>query len=422
MPAVRHPIGATTAPAPAQATERSNEASEASEEEAAAPDDQAESDQPVGGDPEDTDPSSLTEFHSTLDPYGTWTEDPTYGTVWTPSRDAVGSDFTPYVSGGHWLYDDDDYLWASDYPWGWAPFHYGRWVYGPSLGWGWIPGRTYAGAWVSWRYGVGGSGYVGWAPLAPTWCWRGGVAVGVGFVPVAPYAFVPTAHLFAPVLGAHLVTGPQVRSVAMSTRPWTAPTTAGGGRVLAHPTVGGPPPSVLHISTRQMAGAALHDPGIARARAFAQSRGSGAPLGGTTGARTARSMTSRSGRPASRPADVGASHFGGRLGAGFVGSPPLAPAYGGTPRPYFGDRASVGSMGAAARGGTSMEGSHVAPSGGGFGSPAGHGAVSPPVRSTPSFQGGGGGGFHGGGGGGYHGGGGGFHGGGGGGGHGGGRR
>jgi len=99
MPAVRHPIGATTAPAPAQATERSNEASEASEEEAAAPDDQAESDQPVGGDPEDTDPSSLTEFHSTLDPYGTWTEDPTYGTVWTPSRDAVGSDFAVCLRG-----------------------------------------------------------------------------------------------------------------------------------------------------------------------------------------------------------------------------------------------------------------------------------------------------------------------------------
>ena len=127
-------------------------------------------------------PSALSDFRSTLEPYGTWTDDPSYGTVWVPSPSVVGPDFTPYVSAGHWAYDSD-YAWVSDYDWGWAPFHYGRWVYGPGMGWEWIPGRTYAGAWVSWRYGVDDWAYVGWAPLAPTWCWRGGVAVGIGFVP-----------------------------------------------------------------------------------------------------------------------------------------------------------------------------------------------------------------------------------------------
>ena len=36
-------------------------------------------------------------------------------------------DFVPYTTAGHWVYDDD-YVWVSDYDWGWAPFHYGRWV------------------------------------------------------------------------------------------------------------------------------------------------------------------------------------------------------------------------------------------------------------------------------------------------------
>src|SRR3984957_14695181 len=72
----------------------------------------------------DTDPSALTDYRSTLDPYGTWVDDPNYGTVWVPNADQVGSDFTPYVSAGHWTYDDeDDYVWISDYAWGWAPFH-----------------------------------------------------------------------------------------------------------------------------------------------------------------------------------------------------------------------------------------------------------------------------------------------------------
>src|SRR5262249_32118523 len=89
----------------------------------------------------DTDPTALTEFKSTLEPYGTWSDDPSYGVVWQPSAAAVGPDFQPYVSSGHWAYDDD-WLWVSDYSWGWAPFHYGRWVYIGGRGWAWIPGRV----------------------------------------------------------------------------------------------------------------------------------------------------------------------------------------------------------------------------------------------------------------------------------------
>ena len=59
-----------------------------------------------------------------------------------------------------------DYGWSyeSDWEWGWAPFHYGRWYLDQGYGWVWIPGSAWAPAWVSWRYG---GGYVGWAPLPP---------------------------------------------------------------------------------------------------------------------------------------------------------------------------------------------------------------------------------------------------------------
>ena len=52
----------------------------------------------------------------------------------------------------------------SDYSWGWAPFHYGRWDYDQYYGWLWIPGNEWGPAWVSWRRA---DGYYGWAPMEP---------------------------------------------------------------------------------------------------------------------------------------------------------------------------------------------------------------------------------------------------------------
>jgi hypothetical protein len=299
----------------------------------------------------DTDPSALTDFRSTLDPYGTWADDPSYGTVWVPSESVVGSDFTPYVSGGHWAYDSD-YTWVSDYDWGWAPFHYGRWVYASGPGWEWVPGREYAGAWVSWRYGVDDWAYVGWAPLAPTWCWRGGAAVGIGFVPRAPYAFVGTGELFAPRIGPRVVAGAQVGVIASHTRPYvpaSSPGAAVGGRVAARPSVGGPSPASLRIAPDAVARSAGNDRGLTQARAFSRpttavALGARAPEG--VAARSAPGAFSRSGAPVStyRPQALAASsHFGGRrLGGGFAGSAAASgpmrsyPSYGGGARPYFG--------------------------------------------------------------------------------------
>jgi hypothetical protein len=171
----------------------------------------------------DDDPSALTDFRDSLSPYGEWVDDPTYGTVWAPSAAAVGPDFRPYVSAGHWTYDDD-WVWASDYPWGWAPFHYGRWVLVEGRGWVWIPGRAYRGAWVTW--GVDdGYGYLGWAPMPPLFVWFGGAPVFWRGPYVAPrWAYCPRHDVFAPSVATRVVTGSAVAPVAARMRVYVATT------------------------------------------------------------------------------------------------------------------------------------------------------------------------------------------------------
>jgi hypothetical protein len=374
----------------------------------------------------DTDPSALSDFRGALDPYGTWSDDPTYGTVWIPSPSVVGPDFTPYVSAGHWAYDSD-YTWVSDYDWGWAPFHYGRWVYGPGFGWEWIPGRAYAGAWVSWRYGVDDWAYVGWAPLAPTWCWHGGMAVGIGFVPRAPYAFVGTGELFAPGVGMRVIAGPQVGEIASHTRPYVPASPSVGARVAAHPAVGGPPPGDLHIAPEAVAHATVENRGIAQARAYARpttavALGARAPAGARVSA--APAAFAHGGAPVASyrlqgtPAE---SHFGGRrLGGGFSGSAAAAPPMRAYPsytapsataaRPYWSSSPSYSAPATAFRNPstgfrpyappTSASAFHSAPAAGGFHPSPGVASVHT-GGSASSFHASGGG-FHSSGGGGGH--------------------
>ncbi len=99
------------------------------------------------------------EFYDQLAPYGTWVQDDYYGDVWIPN---VDEDFRPYATNGYWAQTEYGNTWVSDYPWGWATFHYGRWHYDDYYGWEWIPGHHWAPAWVSWRHG---GGYYSWAPL-----------------------------------------------------------------------------------------------------------------------------------------------------------------------------------------------------------------------------------------------------------------
>jgi hypothetical protein len=154
----------------------------------------------------DRDPRALTYWNGHLAPYGVWVDDPSYGRVWVPHSHVVGSDFAPYVSGGHWALDEnDDWIWVSDYAFGGVVFHYGRWVWISGRGWAWIPGLRYAPAWVAWRTPVGGYGYVGWAPLPPAWIWFGGVSVVYGYGPYYPWVFCSSNYLFYPHVHYYIV-------------------------------------------------------------------------------------------------------------------------------------------------------------------------------------------------------------------------
>jgi hypothetical protein len=161
----------------------------------------------------------------------------------------------------------------SDYGWGWAPYHYGRWAYG-SYGWGWIPGRTYAPAWVTWRTGGPGFGYVGWAPMAPAWGWgAGGAPYRFAAVPPTPYVFCGVHDVFASSgLSTRIVSSPgAVQTIAGQTHPY-APSGAGarGGHVPAHPTVAGPSPAALGLSSTEVPHVASSNAQLAKATQFAR--------------------------------------------------------------------------------------------------------------------------------------------------------
>jgi hypothetical protein len=111
-----------------------------------------------------------------LDRYGSWRTDNEYGPVWIP---AVSSTWVPYRDGSWTWLDPWGWTWVDNAPWGYAPFHYGRWVQ-VNQRWAWSPGRrpeqwVWAPALVGW---VGGAGWnltfqdrtrrpaAGWYPLS----------------------------------------------------------------------------------------------------------------------------------------------------------------------------------------------------------------------------------------------------------------
>ena len=119
-----------------------------------------------------------------LDDNGDWRPDPGYGNVWYPR---VYAGWAPYRD-GHWAWIDPwGWTWVDDEPWGYAPFHYGRWVSIRGR-WGWVPGPVevrpvYAPALVVF---VGGGGHfggnMGWFPLGPREVYVPSYPVSRGYV------------------------------------------------------------------------------------------------------------------------------------------------------------------------------------------------------------------------------------------------
>jgi len=115
-----------------------------------------------GSAPQDNDSSvSFQTFYDQLANQGTWIQTDKYGYVWEPTES--DPEWRPYTY-GHWVDTEAGMTWVSDEPFGWATYHYGRWVNLDGTGWVWVPGYTWAPAWVSWRES---DEDVGWAPLPP---------------------------------------------------------------------------------------------------------------------------------------------------------------------------------------------------------------------------------------------------------------
>jgi len=108
--------------------------------------------------------------------YGAWSNDPDYGEVWSPNTVPAG--WQPYNDGA-WAYSQPyGWTWVDQQPWGFAPYHYGRWA-NRNNRWMWVPPErrehsVYAPALVAFVGGAalgaaigGDSRPVGWFPLGP---------------------------------------------------------------------------------------------------------------------------------------------------------------------------------------------------------------------------------------------------------------
>jgi hypothetical protein len=156
-------------------------------------------------------------FYEPLESYGDWIEVGDYGYCWQP-RD-IGSEWRPYTV-GEWVYTDAGWTWDSDEPYGWATYHYGRWVRLSGRGWVWVPDTEWGPSWVSWRHS---DRYTGWAPLPPESHVSVGVSLGGwvdAYFDVGPtaYSFVETRYLGAPRLASVLVPARQNITIINETR------------------------------------------------------------------------------------------------------------------------------------------------------------------------------------------------------------
>ncbi len=145
-------------------------------------------------------PSEVQPYASTFDQYGAWQYNTSYGYVWYPSV-AVG--WRPYYYGRWAPLRPYGWTWVGAGPWAWPTHHYGRWGFSAGS-WFWIPGRSWAPAWVSWVYAPG---YVSWCPLG--WNNRAVLSFGFnyGYDPWRAWTVVPHGHFGAGYVNVHYVGG-----------------------------------------------------------------------------------------------------------------------------------------------------------------------------------------------------------------------
>ncbi len=116
-----------------------------------------------------------------LQTYGSFTQTQQYGQVWYPQ--SVPANWAPYRD-GHWAYVHPwGWTWVDNARWGFAPFHYGRWVQVENR-WGWVPGEAQVDVNV-------GSPYPVYSPALVTFLNVGGAALAGASINFAVGGYAP---------------------------------------------------------------------------------------------------------------------------------------------------------------------------------------------------------------------------------------
>lgn len=94
--------------------------------------------------------------------HGKWVWTSTKQHAWRPDlNDDPG--WRPY-SRGRFTVAQGRPFWVADEEWGWAPYHFGLWDLDDDAGWIWLPGSTFAPAWVAL---AGCADSLAWWPFGP---------------------------------------------------------------------------------------------------------------------------------------------------------------------------------------------------------------------------------------------------------------
>lgn len=182
--------------------------------------------------------AGLAPFLEALSPFGTWVELPTVGLAWKPDDSRVGATFVPYLTNGHWTLSDVGWVFESDFEWGYATFHYGRWLFDGQWGWVWAPDTEWGASWVDWRVA---EGYVGWAPLPPP-----GYAYSAGYGP--SYTFVSVTYLTYVDLTTYILPAPATVYWTERSAPCTTVWSGAGRTWPAGPQLPAPPRGVVRVN------------------------------------------------------------------------------------------------------------------------------------------------------------------------------
>ena len=148
---------------------------------------------------------TIRQFMGELSNHGEWFTLDEWGWAWQPYD--IEPWWVPYTH-GEWQYTNQGPYWVSFKAYGWAVFHYGRWMLAEDRGWVWIPDTQWGPGFVCWRYG---KGYLGWAPMPPEKPGDVGIATGECNVPAAGWSFILAHHAFYRNVEPYIV--PRARSV-----------------------------------------------------------------------------------------------------------------------------------------------------------------------------------------------------------------